>query len=160
MISPAKIFVCLLVSFASLSNAVSSGRDADSAQNELLTLLKARSLAELEATTTESAAVRSEHEACSSELQLRLLPRNCFKRLNHGAENTDEAQRLSRICVENAKKSTSRLDLENSTATLPRDCQQAARDRFEDLRYIDDHQRPEHLAGRTSGPDFEINSSH
>jgi hypothetical protein len=105
--------------------------------SELRSLMAAKTVAELDAKTRESAAQKLTHETCVAELAARLLPRSCFRE-HAGAPSA----RLTGICIENAKASRSRLDLSGPLNDLPAECQDASRQRIEDLRYIDEAASP------------------
>jgi hypothetical protein len=127
------------------------------AHDELLGLLEARSLSELDQQQHLDAMRRDRQASCASELRLHLVPRACFREIQD-EKSSVRRSRLSRVCIENAKLSNSRIDLGGPQVDLPDDCRHAIATRLEDLRYIDESTRPEVSVMRTSGPDLEDSS--
>jgi hypothetical protein len=120
---------------------------------ELREILSVRSVGELESRTRESSARKLAQDTCAAELAARLLPRACFRELEglaavaHDRARTDRApatrvRRLTRVCIENAKASHSRLDLSGPSEALPPDCRRAVAERLEDFQYIDEAKSP------------------
>lgn len=129
---------------------------------ELRDLLEAHSPKDLDTKARLHARLKTAHEACAAELRLHLLPRSCFEELALAPRDPQEAKqrnRLSRLCLESAKSSHSRLDLSGSMTGLPEDCRIAASERLEDLEYRDEGRGPEASGSRTSGPKIEDVSS-
>lgn len=153
------IFV-LLFTVGSMAQAGASAH-----ASELRGLLDARSLSELDSATREARELRQIHDGCRAELAARLLPRDCFREIamragGSAAERSRtrsvEQQRMTRICIENARVSRSRLDLGAEMSGIPDECRKIADERLEDLRYMDEARRPADVSGwRTDGTDLE-----
>ena len=125
-------------------------------QNELTSLLEARTLIDFEHQQTSAVQVRRAQGECAAELKARTLPRGCFQQLSlERRTNVNERRRLTRICRLTAEKSRSRLDLSSDSHDLPAECQTAITARLEDLRYADEDLHPETSVGRTGGPELE-----
>lgn len=156
-----RIFI-LAVIFAGVSRVALA-----SSQRELRGLLEAKSLKELDTRQRSAAKISAAHESCEAELRLHLLPRSCFHEIGFAKSSSEKAhqqihtgdfdqkRRLTRLCIESAKLSVSRLDLRGPVQDLPNDCQKVIAERIDDLRYIDEAARPESSVMRTSGPDLE-----
>lgn len=115
-------------------------------ESELYELLSVRSTGELEVRTRESSARKLAQDTCAAELAAHLLPRACFREpAPTGASDpapSARVRRLTRICIESAKTSRSRLDLSGSLENLPPDCRLAVVERLEDFQYIDEAKSP------------------
>ena len=137
---------------------------ASGLQTDLHSLLAVKSVAELEKKTRESISRKRGRDTCEAELAARLLPRSCFRELSMSASALRplsmkaRRDRLNRICIESAKASRSRLDLSRSLEELPTECQQASRERIEDLQYMDEPSSPQTSVTRTLGPELEETS--
>jgi hypothetical protein len=149
----------LIVSLITIASLQTHAKP-EKARSELREMMSVRSVAELEERSRATLARKRAHETCQSELSVHLLPRACFQELalSKNAAKTQVLERLTRICIENAKTSRSRLDLSRSNTDLPESCRQIIAERLEDLRYMDESSSSATSVTRTLGPELEESS--
>jgi hypothetical protein len=114
-----------------------------SSEADLLLILHAKSVEELEQSALNAVQTSTERDACEAELKLNVLPRSCFRESK--IEGRAPASWLVKECVQRAQRSSSRLDLGQENTELPDKCRLAAQERFEDLNYLDQAERPSEL---------------
>lgn len=106
-------------------------------------LLRAKSVTDIEKLEDRLNLDQSLDQDCKSELNLRVLPKSCFKALQHRKESASKW--LKSECVARAKASKSRIDLREGVDVLPNECREIARERLADLQYLDVSERPSEI---------------
>ncbi len=122
--------------------------------NSLRELLTVKSVVDFEAKRSEQARDLDARRSCYAQLKAKAVPRDCFVVVT---DDPHEVDRLSKVCIANARSSRSRLDLAQSSKdiVLPTRCLKAINERLDDLRYVDESLKPELSVVRTGGLVFE-----